>query len=263
MPFHRLLKKTNKRKRRNSSDTGKPQLLTSPKTPSFARMFCERAVLCTFRQASLTVEASVVLPLFLIGMIMMIGIMDVCRIQTEENADLAEKAKNLSMYAYGIGDRMGEDVIDLCQVKTCELPVNLFPFSGIPIVVRARVHTWTGRSDRDTFPGGDGSSAAETLVYVTENGEVYHTSASCTYLDLSIYSADVSELGSLRNEYGSRYHACEKCRNNASGSGQIFLTGKGEKYHTSLSCSGLTRTTKMVKLSEVDGSHICSRCNGG
>lgn len=267
MPFHRFLKKAVSdkkqkiRKRRNSSDTGTHRLLTLPEIPLFPRVCCGRAALCTFRKASLTVEASVVLPLFLIGMIMLVGVMDVCRVQTEENAKLAEQAKNLSMYAYAASAKDGQERIDLCRTCICRLPVNLFPFSGIPVVVRARVHTWTGRSETEAAGKSD---PEETLVYMTEGGSVYHTSSFCTYLDLSIYSADVSDLKSLRNEYGSRYHACEKCGYGAgdetSEDERVFLTGKGEKYHTLLSCSGLTRKIKMIKITETGGIPACSRC---
>lgn len=260
MSFHRINRNMKIIKRRNSSDAGILRLLTSMSHLKIARLYCGRAVLCTFRKASLTVEAAVVLPLFLVGMITLIGIMDVCRIQTEQSALLAQRAKVLSMYAYSVQDYYKENMVDLYKTYTCELPVSLIPVSGIPISLRARVHTWTGRGAAEQTGGNGNEPSGDELVYVTENGEVYHTSSECTYLDLSIYDISASELSGQRNVYGGRYHSCEKCGSGTAEADTFYVTEKGDKYHVSLSCGGLTRTVKLVKKSEVGDAHLCSRC---
>lgn len=260
MSFHRIKRNLKIKKRRNSSDAGILQLLTSKSHLKIARLYCGRAVLCTFRKASLTVEAAVVLPLFLVGMITLIGIMDVCRIQTEQSSLLAQRAKILSMYAYSVQDYYEENMVDLSKTYTCKLPVSLVPVPGIPISVRARIHTWTGREKSEQSDENGNDPSGDELVYVTENGEVYHTSSKCTYLDLSIYDVRQSELSSQRNVYGGRYHSCEKCGSGTTKTDTFYVTEKGDKYHVSLSCGGLTRTIKLVKKSEVGNAHLCSRC---
>lgn len=260
MSFHRIKRDLKIIKRRNSSDAGIHRLLTSKSHLKIARPYCERAVLCTFKKASLTVEAAVVLPLFLVGMITLIGIMDVCRIQTEQSALLAQRAKVLSMYAYSVQDYYEGNMVDLYKTYTCRLPVSLVPVSGIPISLRARVHTWTGRGTSEQSDENGNDPSGDELVYVTENGEVYHTSSKCTYLDLSIYDVRPSELSSQRNVYGGRYHSCEKCGSGAAEADTFYVTEKGDKYHVSLSCGGLMRTVKLVKKSEAGDAHVCSRC---
>lgn len=260
MSFHRITRKQEKRKRRNSSDIGILRLFISRKQVRLPNVRCGRTALCIFKKASLTVEASVVLPLFLLGMVTLIGIMNLCCVQTEQSAKLSQRAKILSMYAYTAQEYFSNDIVDLYQIYEYELPVTLFPMPSIPLALRARVHTWTGRSESNGSGSAGKTGAGNELVYMTENGEVYHTSSTCTYLDLSIYSVQESELAKLRNEYGSRYHSCEKCGSGNSTNDIYYVTEKGEKYHCSMSCSGLTRNVKLVPLSDVEDVHICSRC---
>lgn len=262
MPFHMLrTKQKNIRKRRLSSEAKFPWLLIS-QTKAKNGIGNGRAALYTLQRASLTVEAAFVLPLFLLAMTMLVGVIDVCRIQVEQSAKLAERAKKLSMYAYGIGEHFQGDMVDLYDVYTCKLPVTLYPHSGIKIALRARVHTWTGKRAGEEDAGGE-SQVSEEMVYMTEDGSVYHTDSACTYLDLAIHPASHAELGHLRNEYGSRYHSCEKCGSDSTSGGQVFVSEKGEKYHSSLQCSGLKRTVKLVRKSEISGMHQCSRCQKG
>ena len=100
------------------------------------------------------------------------------------------------------------------------------------------------------------------LVYVTDTGVVYHKNPHCTHLDLSIHAAASSELNSLRNESGGKYHACEKCVHGSSMGGSVYITDQGDRYHNSLTCSGLKRTVYTARISEVPGKRACSKCGG-
>ena len=55
--------------------------------------------------------------------------------------------------------------------------------------------------------GGEDSG----IVYMTDNGSVYHDDYNCSYLRLSIRYVPYEELDWIRNEIGGRYHACDKC----------------------------------------------------
>ena len=220
---------------------------------------CERAALCT--SGSLTVEAAVILPMFLIAMLMLIHVLNICQTQTVQQAELSEKAKKLSMYAYLTEEYYSEEYIDLTKTEICEFPVSLIPGYQLKLALRGRVHTWIGRSEEERK--ADQQSISDELVYVTENYSVYHTDASCTHLKLSIYGVAKENLSSERNESGGRYHACEKCCSASDLVSIYYISESGDCYHTSLACSGLIRKVRLVRRSEVAHLACCTRCQKG
>lgn len=234
-------------------------------SPDSKKKNYERIALCTLRKASLTVEASVILPVFLLAMTMLISVIDVCRVKVEAQAELTQQAKKLSMYAYAASEIYENEYVDLYKIETYDLPVKLFPFQPVKLAIRARVHTWTGRSDAENNAASDSEDASD-MVYITERETVYHTNENCTHLDLSIMQTDKNSLSDLRNEVGGKYYACEKCCGSSHGNdsasyGSIYyITENGSSYHVSLNCSSLKRTTKLVKKSEVTHLEECERC---
>ena len=117
--------------------------------------------------------------------------------------------------------------------------------------------TWTGYVK--TYEAGIGDNE---LVYVTETGIVYHRNYQCTYLEPSVRSVAKTQLGELRNSSGGIYHLCERCGWMPGNDGNCYVTDYGDRYHTSLSCSGLKRKVYTVPLSEVKGKGACSKCGG-
>ena len=103
------------------------------------------------------------------------------------------------------------------------------------------------------YIGAGCSDDEDTYVYITENATVYHTTRSCTHIDLSISSVSSEELS---GQYGS-LSACEYCT--SSYTGNIYVTDEGDCYHHSLSCPGLKRTVYRVKKSETS-LPACERC---
>ena len=137
-----------------------------------------------------------------------------------------------------------------CVVK---LPVSVFGAIRFQITETVSVRNWTGYE-----PGDTGSS---DMVYVTENGTVYHEDRNCTYLNLSIKTVTAAELSSKRNSSGGIYYACESCGGESSASGIYYITTYGDAYHTSLTCSGLKRTVYLVSRDETE-LPACSKCGG-
>lgn len=78
----------------------------------------------------------------------------------------------------------------------------------------------------------------------------------------SVRSVAKTQLGELRNSSGGIYHLCERCGWMPGNDGNCYVTDYGDRYHTSLSCSGLKRKVYTVPLSEVKGKGACSKCGG-
>lgn len=95
-------------------------------------------------------------------------------------------------------------------------------------------------------------------VYITPYESVYHKDINCTHLSLSIISDTDAEK--YRNRK-TRYRECERCTKYHKGNISIlFVAKEGDAYHTDLSCSGLKRTISRKKKSEVEGMKPCERC---
>jgi len=154
---------------------------------------------------------------------------------------------------------MEEDMIDLVAEYKVQPAVSLMGFSRIPLMNRCRVRAWTGY---DNTKGSDTGREEDFYVYVTETGTVYHTDHECTHLNLTIETSSVQEVRNLRNESGGKYKICERCGND-NDSDKIFITKQGDRYHRSVTCSGLKRTIYTILISEAGGRRLCERCGKG
>lgn len=152
------------------------------------------------------------------------------------------------------------DIIDLAVTYKAKNTYTVLPIPAVKSALRARVRAWTGRDGDGSSEDGEGDSEEKgESVYVAETGHVYHKDASCTHIKLSIKSGSLQSVQNKRNKSGGKYHACERC---GGGSGTVFYTTYGDRYHSSLGCSGLKRTVKSVQLSELEGWRACSKCGG-
>jgi hypothetical protein len=100
------------------------------------------------------------------------------------------------------------------------------------------------------------------MVYITEHGTVYHLSKKCSHLTLSIKETDIGSMKDLRNLSGGKYKECEICDDYEIelDNLKVYITDYGDRYHKSLSCSGLKRTIKAIPKSEVGDRSPCKRC---
>ena len=206
------------------------------------------------RRGSLTVEASLAVPLFFICMIVLICMTDMYGRYVQQLVRLQEQAERAGAAAAAAGSTA---VIDLSVPVEWEMP-GFGIFGGhVRIACRARVRPWSGR---DPSRGGREGTQADRLVYVTEHGQVYHTDASCTHIDLSLHAVSSASLPGLRNTGGGHYHACEKCVGSGGMQGTVYITDDGDCYHNAAGCSGLKRSVHLVTEAEAGGMRICSRC---
>lgn len=154
-----------------------------------------------------------------------------------------------------------EDMIHLVLTYQAA-PVCGIKIPGTFFLQRASVRGWTGRSGSDGSGNSEGEEGTDehTMVYVTEHGSVYHKDLQCTHIKLSIQKVEKEAVSGLRNHGGEKYHSCEKCGKDAGGA--VYITAEGNRYHSSLECSGLKRTVKEVSLEELGEMRPCSKCGG-
>lgn len=132
---------------------------------------------------------------------------------------------------------------------------RLFGKKGYELGTRVCIRRWNG------YDPAEGESD-DSVVYVTESGEVYHTSLSCTFIRLSIHTAKASQLTVIRSESGHIYHPCEECGDSISG--VCYYTDYGERAHSSLTCSKLKRTVRTITKKEaIKRYRPCSKCGSG
>ena len=151
-----------------------------------------------------------------------------------------------------------DDLVDLVATYEMKPRCNVFGIPDLLFVNRARTRAWTGYRIGGT---PEDTEEKEQMVYVTETGTVYHLSRSCTHLDLKISPVTSEQLASSRNASGAGYTVCEVCGMRQAAQGTFYITKEGDRYHSSLECSGLKRTVYEIPISQVGDRRPCSRCS--
>lgn len=252
---------------------------------------------CICQKASFTVEAAVVLPFFVCFMVFVLYFFRIlqvqagvaqslqytgrrmaaeCCIQSQNmlsNLGNIAKAKlffnqelkkqncptqyikgGISGIHFTQSDFSG-NYIELKAVYRMRLPIDLLGKIQYQIVQESKCRKWTG------YQLGQDGQQEDDWLYYTEHGTVYHASRSCTHLDLSIHGISYLTLDQNRNNSGGKYHACERC-GGAENQGMVYITDYGDRYHNSLTCSGLKRTIYMIRRSKAAEKRMCRKCGG-
>ena len=247
-------------------------------------------------RGSFTIEASIVLPIFISFMMAIVFIFRMIQVEAGIQRALNNAARNAAVISASVdkshdkkllvatigyadyeikqldvpteyisGGLLGLDYAgSSCQDNYVELtcdyslvfPNGLFGRIAVPVTQSAISRKWIG------FDPREGEDADGEYVYVTESGQVYHLKRSCTYIDLSISKADYVDISSLRNLNGGKYDPCMTCGGIPGNGGAIYITDYGTAFHNSLSCSQLKRTVRKVRLEEAldQGLGVCSKC---
>lgn len=165
--------------------------------------------------------------------------------------------KNISFFQSSFLEE--DEMIHLVMTYRIRTPIRGLPLPRAFFLQRASVRGWTGRSGSEGR-AEDGETAAGEMYYVTENGTVYHRDLSCTHIRLSVRKVGLGAVGGMRSRDGEKYHACELCGDQAGGI--VYVTDRGNRYHSSLGCSGLKRTVREVAAEDIGDLPPCSRCGG-
>ena len=210
----------------------------------------------------MTVEAALVIPLFLFAVIFLLSVMDMIRVYMETELKLYNTARDLAVVSYtGSGKSSGDDWIRLKLVYPVSSKTAMPVFSKTLLLENhANVHIFNGFS-------GDGISGKERqdeIVYITKDSEVYHKSRNCKHLSVSIREVSGGSVLGERNRNGGKYYLCPYCGrglDKASLSGtRLYVADYGDKYHTKRNCAHLKRTVYAVPLSQAGGRRPCRDC---
>lgn len=262
---------------------------TQPTSPYFPKGI-ERASLFASFRGSVSVEAAFVIPIFFFAVCCLCYLVEIMYVQSYVHSALHNAGKGLAKEAYmsaiapaaraeadmveNIGsERMDRSIIEggsrgldcsgtkvwvgtgIIQMHVkyeVVLPITFFGRLSLSLSDEFRIKGWTGYTKGGLF------SDREDMVYVSETGIVYHKDYHCSHLELSIQLADAGNVSTMRNENGEKYYSCERCGGQSNGG--VYITKQGNRYHSSLGCSGLKRSVYSVPLSEVMGKGACKRC---
>lgn len=147
-----------------------------------------------------------------------------------------------------LGSSLSEDKVDFIVGYNLTLPYFKKSFY---ITQRGKMKCWTGVD----------ITKEQEIVYIAETGTVYHTTTSCSALIVKISKTTYS-IATDGSE-GRKYKKCLICgKDDIAGEEGVFVTNNGNKYHTSIGCSGLKRTIIEKNKDEVGDMPACSKCGG-
>ena len=211
------------------------------------------------KEGSMTVEASIAVVVFLFAMVNLLSVILQFGEYSSNLADMHRRAKELAIRAHILEntEEVSNELVILKKEQLLEPLIPIMGFDKAETLVSCCVRKWTGYDVMKSQV----SNEEKEWVYITPSGRAYHKNPNCSYLNPQIYSAMTVQIGEYRNASGEIYRQCESCRD-VTLTGICFYTEYGNKYHSTLKCSGLKRTIHSVLLSEVDGRHMCGKCFG-
>lgn len=265
-------------------------------TKSTGKEFCKKRAFCSASLPGLmTVEAAIILPLFLLAVMSILNLMHMVGVNESIHMAIARTAHPAAVYGYEkefseeqlyprlfyqlsssdinfnliYGGIAGIGYQDTCyDTATGELTISLnyglkpafSLFQHKSIRARQNIYTRAFIGGKLLTDNPDAADSEKTIVYVAENGMVYHRNRSCAHIDISFHMVGTSGIGDLRNTGGAKYYPCELCMGHSSSGSMVYITDTGNRYHSSSACSGLKRTVYEMVLTEDCILPPCSRC---
>lgn len=240
---------------------------------------------------SLTIEAALVVPLFFFAMLCMVYLFEIMAVRTEIRGALYSAGRNIGEQSYAssilsatnlkqrIVEHVGKeriehsiieegtkgiscfktlvnektDVMQLTVEYSVRIPVLLFRLPPIACEETIRIKGWTGKTPQSA------EDTEREVVYITENGTVYHKQMSCTYLDVRVRGIIAQTIGEARNASGGKYYECELC-GKGKHIGILYVSEYGTRYHTTLSCSKIKRNVYAIPLEDAGERKGCEKC---
>lgn len=220
------------------------------------------APLCDHCKGSLTIEAALVLPLFLFAALALLSVMDMLTHFMDTEMKLYQTARSAAVYGYAAGNTTAGRQGDWIRLKL------VYPVSGyggrfartLMLENHVNVHIFNGYGSDEI---GE-KSGEEIYVYITSDSEVYHRRRDCKHLNVSVQAVSTASVKGRRNQDGGKFYLCRYCgRGMTEGEGlpaEVYITDYGTLYHARIDCPDLKRTVAVVSLSEAEGRRPCKDC---
>lgn len=220
-----------------------------------------------FARGVLTVEAAFCATAFFLVLFSLLFLFKIVIEQNQVQMRLATAVCQYENYGTKIGTMEGllkdkvlihwKEEEGICYVKqSYDVPFIGSEWFNICIYQQMRINTYDGKSMISE------SNIVDEYVYIAENGSVYHKYKNCVYLNPGIQNVRYGEISGMRNASGGKYSVCKRCCKNIEFSDNTitYITPYGNSYHKDFKCSGLKRTIRKVKLSDIGNMPPCSKC---
>lgn len=217
-------------------------------------------------KASITLEASIALPLFFFFFVNIMMLFNIIKVQCDMEAALHQTGNELCLYAYD--ERTGEDLlgIDTPAVSTVSGALSLF-------FVKSRIENYLG-DELDNSCVTDGYSglnlmysrvmAGNDIVDIVVDYKVHPLIPIIGFKDFPVESRYYAhawtgyDIGGAENV-------------NETEEEMVYVTQSGEVYHRDINCQHLRLTTRSIEFDQLskersaDGSRYypCEYCGGG
>lgn len=142
--------------------------------------------------------------------------------------------------------------------------IPFFSLSGRDITMKAaaRRRAWIGLDGKLGRALGDqwGQEEDDLIVYVGAGMGRYHWYRDCHYISNEYERVSVGQISTLRNASGRKYKACSSCAVGGNVGETVYITLKGEHFHSTVDCRAMVSYMRPVPLKEVESLGACSYC---
>ena len=248
---------------------------------------------------SMTVEAALVLPVFLFFFLHLSGVTEMLRLHGKMTAALWNTGNQIALYGETVSDVveelpdwsisyffvdkqvtafLGEEYLDNSPLVYGTEGLNYLRSDYrdedecVDIIVTYQVEPpisifpfgyrrMGSRYYARCWTGYDVTAPDKVCkyVYITAHGDVWHETPDCSYIYHETNSVPIKRIKEMKNAIGKEYTLCELCGDNPQGK-QVYVTSEGEKYHIVRNCSAIYKDVRAVEWDEGLPYRPCSRC---
>lgn len=232
---------------------------------------------------SITIEASIVLPIFLFAFLSLLSIFRIINVyenvffslvQTSDDVvkqiyleqnfskDKNIEVNDLLVYSLAVAnlnkylDKSDINDINLFDVRYCKETneIDLKVICNVKVEVpffKENVKFTVSNIRQKLFDGYDYKNDKEEYVLVALSSQnVYHINQNCSHIKRKILKISKDSI--------KKYSKCKLCGNKESNN--YYITSDGNCYHTSISCSSLKRMIIFINKKDLGNRRLCERC---